>query len=729
MEWIKYHEAEKVFDLRTEHSTYQMQVREYDTLVHLYYGSPVGDALITDRIVCVDRGFSGNPYEAEKDRTFSLDTLPQEYTAYGNGDYRINGLETEQADGSDTANLKFESYEITKGKYSLKGLPAMFAKEDEAETLEIVLTDRVSGLKAHLLYGVFPHLDVITRAVRLENTGTAPVTVKKAMSMEMDYEYRELDAVHFYGRHIMERQMERTHLGHGNWSVGSIRGTSSHHHNPFVILCDRNTEETYGDCYGYALAYSGNFLFETEVDQVGHTRVAMGIHPYHFSWTLEQGESFETPEVIMAYSAGGFGKLSRIYHDAYRSNLIRSKYTEQPRPILVNNWEATYFDFDADKIYHIAEEAKNIGLDMFVLDDGWFGKRDNDWCALGDWEVNEEKIRGGLPALAEKIHGLGLKFGLWVEPEMISEDSDLYREHPDWALTIPGRNPVHARNQLVLDFSRKEVVDHIFDQICKVLDQGNIEYVKWDMNRSLMDVFSRGTKDQGRVMYDYVIGLYDFLERIVTRYPDLLIEGCSGGGGRFDAGMMYYTSQIWCSDNTDALDRLQIQYGTSFGYPISAVGSHVSAVPNHQTGRITSLHTRGVVAMAGTFGYELNLGKLSEEEKEEIRSQVEEYRKFAPLIQTGLYYRLSDPSKEEYAAWAFVSEDQKEVLLNVVMQEIHGNMTVNYVNLQGLKCSAVYRDTETGKTYNGAALMEAGIPMPVEMGEFKAYQMHLVGEE
>ena len=319
------------------------------------------------------------------------------------------------------------------------------------------------------------------------------------------------------------------------------------------------------------------------------------------------------------------------------------------------------------------------------------------------------KFGGTLGSLIQKINDLGVKFGIWIEPEMISEDSDLYREHPDWALTIPGRNPVHARNQLVLDFSRKEVVDHIFDQICKVLDQGNIEYVKWDMNRSLMDVFSRGTKDQGRVVYDYVIGLYDFLERIVTRYPDLLIEGCS--------------------DNTDALDRLQIQYGTSFGYPISAVGSHVSAVPNHQTGRITSLHTRGVVAMAGTFGYELNLGKLSEEEKEEIRSQVEEYRKFAPLIQTGLYYRLSDPSKEEYAAWAFVSEDQKEVLLNVVMQEIHENMTVNYVNLQGLKCSAVYRDTETGKTYNGAALMEAGIPMPVEMGEFKAYQMHLVGEE
>lgn len=728
MEWIKYHEAEKVFDLRTENSTYQMQVREYDTLVHLYYGCPVGDSLITDRIVCVDRGFSGNPYEAGKDKTFSLDTLPQEYTAYGNGDYRINGLEVEQADGSDTANLKFESYEITKGKYSLKGLPAMFAKEDEAETLEIVLADRVSGLKAHLLYSVFPHLDVITRAVRLEQTGETPVTVKKAMSMEMDFEYREMDAVHFYGRHNVERQMERTHLGHANWSVGSIRGTSSHHHNPFVILCDRNTEETYGNCYGYALAYSGNFTFETEVDQVGHTRVVMGIHPYHFAWTLEKGDTFETPEVIMSYSAEGFGKLSRIYHDAYRNNLIRSKYVEQPRPILVNNWEATYFDFDADKLYHIAEEARNIGLDMFVLDDGWFGKRDNDWCALGDWEVNEEKIKGGLPALAEKIHGLGLKFGLWVEPEMISEDSDLYREHPDWALTIPGRKPVRSRNQLVLDFSRKEVVDGIFGQISAVLDNANIEYVKWDMNRSLMDVFSVMTKDQGRVMYDYVLGLYDFLDRMVKRYPDLLIEGCSGGGGRFDAGMLYYTPQIWCSDNSDAVDRLRIQYGTSFGYPVSAMGAHVSAVPNHQTGRITPLHTRGVVAMSGTFGYELDLLKLTEEEKDEVRSQIGEFRKYAPLIQNGRYYRLTDPFKSEICAWEIVGNSQEEVLLNVVMEEIHGNMTVNYVQLRGLDESALYKEQATGRIYSGAALMHGGMPLPAEFGEYRAYQYHFVRE-
>ena len=725
MEWIKYHEAEKVFDLRTEHSTYQMQVREYDTLVHLYYGSPVGDALITDRIVCVDRGFSGNPYEAEKDKTFSLDTLPQEYTAYGNGDYRINGLETEQADGSDTANLKFESYEITKGKYSLKGLPAMFAKEDEAQTLEIVLTDRASGLKAHLLYGVFPHLDVITRAVRLENTGTAPVTVKKAMSVEMDYEYRELDAVHFYGRHNMERQMERTHLGHGNWSVGSIRGTSSHHHNPFVILCDRNTEETYGNCYGYALAYSGNFLFETEVDQVGHTRVAMGIHPYHFSWTLEQGESFETPEVIMAYSEEGFGKLSRIYHDAYRSNLIRSKYTEQPRPILVNNWEATYFDFDADKIYHIAEEAKNIGLDMFVLDDGWFGKRNNDWCALGDWEVNEEKIKGGLPALAERIHGLGLKFGLWVEPEMISEDSDLYRAHPDWAFAIPGRVPNHSRNQLVLDMTREDVREYLLERLTTIVHDAKIDYVKWDMNRSVCDVYSHvaAQSRNGELYHRYVLGVYDLMERFLAACPNLLLEGCSGGGGRYDAGMMYYSPQIWCSDNTDAINRLSIQYGSSFFYPISTVVSHVSVCPNHQTGRVTPFRTRGDVALAGSFGYEMDLNKISEEEKEMVKEQVAAMHEYYELTHEGLYYRLTGLKKQDFMAWEFVAKDQSRALLTIVKTDAEGNMLPVHTKVCGLAEDKLYRcsldqEVRLGRTWN-----RAGLTLHQVLGEYESIRV------
>ena len=725
---IVYSKSDRTFTIQTKSTTYQMQVDPYGFLLHLYYGKKTDGSCMDYLLTYYDRGFSGNPFDAGDDRTYSMDALPQEYPSYGTGDYRSTALIIENADGSTACDLRYRSHHIFNGKYKIPGLPAVYAAETESQTLEIVMEDAVTGVEVTLQYGVLPDYDVITRSEKIVYRGEGKIFIRKAQSACLDFVQGKYDLLTFYGRHAMERTMQREPVAHGSHVIGSVRGTSSHQYNPMMILADENTTDQYGNCYAMSFVYSGNFKGETLKDQFGQTRALMGLQDEMFSYPLAEGETFYTPEVLLTFSGSGMNLLSQNLHRCIRQHICRGKYKESVRPVLVNSWEASYFDFDGDTLYELAKEAKNAGIDMLVLDDGWFGKRDDDNSGLGDWFVNEKKLGGTLGDLIKKINDLGVKFGIWVEPEMISEDSNLYREHPDWALTIPGRNPVHARNQLVLDFSRKEVVDHIFDQICKVLDQGNIEYVKWDMNRSLMDVFSRGTEDQGRVMYDYVLGLYDFLERIVTRYPDLLIEGCSGGGGRFDAGMMYYTPQIWCSDNTDALDRLQIQYGTSFGYPVSAVGSHVSAVPNHQTGRITSLHTRGVVAMAGTFGYELNLGKLSQEEKEEIRSQVEEYRKFAPLIQTGLYYRLSDPVKEEYAAWAFISEDQKEVLLNVVMQEIHGNMTVNYVKLQGLKCSVVYRDTETGKVYNGAALMEAGIPMPVEMGEFKAYQMHLVAE-
>ena len=451
----------------------------------------------------------------------------------------------------------------------------------------------------------------------------------------------------------------------------------------------------------------------------------LGLQEEAFHYPLEKNEMFKAPEVILSYSSRGMNQLSQNLHQCIRQHICRGKYKEQVRPVLINSWEASYFDFTGDTIYELAKAAKEVNIDMLVMDDGWFGKRDDDNSGLGDWFVNEKKLGGTLGNLIERINALGVKFGIWIEPEMVSEDSELYRKHPDWALTIPGRRPVRSRNQLVLDFSRKEVVDEIYSQICKVLDQGNIEYVKWDMNRSLMDIYSVTTKDQGRVLHDYVLGLYDFLERLVQRYPNLLIEGCSGGGGRFDAGMMYYTPQIWCSDNTDAIDRLQIQYGTSFGYPVSVVGSHVSAVPNHQTGRKTPLHTRGVVAMSGTFGYELNLMNLSEEEKQEIREQIAEYKSYAPIIQNGLYYRLSNPTEEEICAWEFVYTDEKEqskVLLNIVMQAIHGNMTVNYVKLQGLEEAAVYREEKSGKRYTGSALMYGGMPLPVELGEYQAYQ-------
>ena len=726
---IVYSKSDRTFTIQTKNTTYQMQVDPYGFLLHLYYGKKTDGSCMDYLLTYYDRGFSGNPFDAGDDRTYSMDALPQEYPSYGTGDYRSTALIIENADGSTACDLRYRSHHIFNGKYKIPGLPAVYADETESQTLEIVMEDAVTGVEVTLQYGVLPDYDVITRSEKIVYRGEGKICIRKAQSACLDFVQGKYDLLTFYGRHAMERTMQREPVAHGSHVIGSVRGTSSHQYNPMMILADEHTTDQYGNCYAMSFVYSGNFKGETLKDQFGQTRALMGLQDEMFSYPLAEGETFYTPEVLLTFSGSGMNLLSQNLHRCIRQHICRGKYKESVRPVLVNSWEAAYFDFDGDTLYELAKEAKNAGIDMLVLDDGWFGKRDDDNSGLGDWFVNEKKLGGTLGDLIKKINDLGVKFGIWVEPEMISEDSDLYREHPDWALTIPGRNPVHARNQLVLDFSRKEVVDHIFDQICKVLDQGNIEYVKWDMNRSLMDVFSRGTEDQGRVMYDYVLGLYDFLERIVTRYPDLLIEGCSGGGGRFDAGMMYYTPQIWCSDNTDALDRLQIQYGTSFGYPVSAVGSHVSAVPNHQTGRITSLHTRGVVAMAGTFGYELNLGKLSEEEKQEIRLQVEEYRKFAPLIQTGLYYRLSDPAREEYAAWAFVSEDQKEVLLNVVLQEIHGNMTVNYVKLQGLKCSAIYRDTETGKIYNGAALMEAGIPMPVEMGEFKAYQMHLTAEE
>ena len=726
---IVYRKSDRTFTIQTKNTTYQMQVDPYGFLLHLYYGKKTDGSCMDYLLTYYDRGFSGNPFDAGDDRTYSMDALPQEYPSYGTGDYRSTALIVENADGSTACDLRYRSHHIFNGKYKIPGLPAVYADETESQTLEIVMEDAVTGVEVTLQYGVLPDYDVITRSEKIVYRGEGKICIRKAQSACLDFVQGKYDLLTFYGRHAMERTMQREPVTHGSHVIGSVRGTSSHQYNPMMILADENTTDQYGNCYAMSFVYSGNFKGETLKDQFGQTRALMGLQDEMFSYPLAEGETFYTPEVLLTFSGSGMNLLSQNLHRCIRQHICRGKYKESVRPVLVNSWEASYFDFDGDTLYELAKEAKHAGIDMLVLDDGWFGKRDDDNSGLGDWFVNEKKLGGTLGDLIKKINDLGVKFGIWVEPEMISEDSDLYREHPDWALTIPGRNPVHARNQLVLDFSRKEVVDHIFDQICKVLDQGNIEYVKWDMNRSLMDVFSRGTEDQGRVMYDYVLGLYDFLERIVTRYPDLLIEGCSGGGGRFDAGMMYYTPQIWCSDNTDALDRLQIQYGTSFGYPVSVVGSHVSAVPNHQTGRITSLHTRGVVAMAGTFGYELNLGKLSEEEKQEIRLQVEEYRKFAPLIQTGLYYRLSDPAREEYAAWAFVSEDQKEVLLNVVLQEIHGNMTVNYVKLQGLKCSAIYRDTETGKIYNGAALMEAGIPMPVEMGEFKAYQTHLAAEE
>ena len=727
---IIYCEKDRIFTLQTKNTTYQMQVDRYGFLLHLYYGKKT-DTCMDYLLTYYDRGFSGNPYDAGEDRTYSMDTLPQEFPCYGNGDFRSIAFAVENADGSMSCDLRYKSHKIFDGKYNLEGLPAVYASEEEAQTLEILMEDPVTGVKVVLLYGVLPAQDIITRSVSVKNESSGKIYLNKIESASLDFLYGDYELLTFYGRHAMERNVQRVPVVHGTQKIGSVRGTSSHQYNPMMILAEKETTEDKGNCYAMSFVYSGCFQGEVLKDQLNQTRMMLGLQEEAFRYPLERGEMFQAPEVILSYSAEGMNRLSQNLHHCIRQHICRGKYKEEIRPILINSWEAAYFDFTGDTIYELAKAAKEVNIDMLVMDDGWFGKRDDDNSGLGDWFVNEKKLGGTLGNLIKRINDLGVKFGIWIEPEMVSEDSDLYRKHPDWALTVPGRNPVRSRNQLVLDFSRKEVVDEIYDQICKVLDQGNIEYVKWDMNRSLMDVYSSVTRDQGRVLHDYVLGLYDFLERLVQRYPNLLIEGCSGGGGRFDAGMMYYTPQIWCSDNTDAIDRLRIQYGTSFGYPVSVVGSHVSAVPNHQTGRKTPLHTRGVVAMSGTFGYELNLMKLSEEEKQEIREQIAEYKSYAPIIQNGLYYRLSNPTTEEICAWEFVHTDEKKqskVLLNIVMQVIHGNMTVNYVKLQGLEETAVYREEKSGKRYTGAALMYGGMPLPIEPGEYQAYQYCFVKE-
>ena len=727
---IIYCEKDRTFTLQTKNTTYQMQVDRYGFLLHLYYGKKT-DGCMDYLLTYYDRGFSGNPYDAGEDRTYSMDTLPQEFPCYGNGDFRSTAFAVENTDGSMSCDLRYKSHTILDGKYNLEGLPAVYASEEEAQTLEILMEDPVTGVKVVLLYGVLPAQDIITRSVCVKNESNGKIYLNKIESASLDFLYGDYELLTFYGRHAMERNVQRVPVVHGTQKIGSVRGTSSHQYNPMMILAERETTEDKGNCYAMSFVYSGCFQGEVLKDQLNQTRMMLGLQEEAFRYPLEKGEMFQAPEVILSYSAQGMNQLSQNLHQCIRQHICRGKYKEQIRPVLINSWEAAYFDFTGDTIYELAKAAKEVNIDMLVMDDGWFGKRDDDNSGLGDWFVNEKKLGGTLGNLIERINDLGVKFGIWIEPEMVSEDSDLYRKHPDWALTVPGRKPVRSRNQLVLDFSRKEVVDEIYEQICKVLDQGNIEYVKWDMNRSLMDIYSATTKDQGRVLHDYVLGLYDFLERLVQRYPNLLIEGCSGGGGRFDAGMMYYTPQIWCSDNTDAIDRLKIQYGTSFGYPVSVVGSHVSAVPNHQTGRKTPLHTRGVVAMSGTFGYELDLMNLSEEEKQEIREQIAEYKNYAPIIQNGLYYRLSDPRKEEICAWEFVHTDENgtsRVLLNVVMQAIHGNMTVNYIKLQGLEETAVYREEKSGKRYSGAALMYGGMPLPVELGEYLAYQYCFVKE-
>ena len=723
---IMYDKKRGTLTLHTRRTTYQMKADAHGVLLHLYYGHRVGEGDLSYLLQYADRGFSPNPNCAGHERCYSLDTLPQEYSTSGVGDFRLSSAEVEQADGSLLLDLRYVSHQIRPGKYALEGLPA-FSGEGW-ETLSVLLRDPCSGVEVELLYGVDEEDDLITRAARLTNRGDRPVTLCGAMSLCLDLDRADLDLITFDGGHVRERNLNRAPLRPGVQSVGSLRGASSHQHNPFVVLCEHDAGEDYGLCYGAVLLYSGNFLAAAERSQFENARLVMGIHPRHFRWALAPGESFTTPEAGLVCSPDGLTPMTHCFHRAMRSRLIRDPYHGGRRPVLINNWEATEFHFDAEKLVSIAREAAALGMELFVMDDGWFGNRDTDFSGLGDWDVNQAKLPGGLEALVPRIRALGLSFGLWIEPEMVSEDSDLYRAHPDWALGAPGRPQALGRSQLVLDFSRREVRDHIYAAMRRILDSADISYIKWDMNRSLTDVWSAALPParQGEVYHRYVLGVYDLLERLCRDYPDLLIESCSGGGGRFDAGMLRYTPQIWCSDNTDAIDRLRIQCGTSFCYPVSTIGSHVSAVPNGQTGRSTPMETRGVVAMCGTFGYEMDLAQCTAEEKETVRAQVQRFKDLAGLIQAGDYYRLTDPFQSgDYTAWQIVSQDRREALVSLVTGSNRAARPFTSLRLKGLDPALRYRVNGGEEIYGGDLLMHAGYPVPLLPGDYQSMQLYL----
>ena len=722
---VRFDEKKNLFTLQTLESTYQMKVDDHGVLLHTYYGAPADETDFSYLIGPEDRGFSGQPGDEKKDRTYSMDYYPLEYPVQGNGDFRVKALKAGFEGEVPALDLRFISYELEKGKYSLPGLPALFeAEAEEVETLKITLKDRLEEIYVTLFYGVFEKKNVITRAASIENRSGKNVTLKRALSLGLDFMEGDMDLIHFYGKHAGERQFERRNLPHGITEISSSRGTSSHHHNPFVILCDRDTTEDFGNAYGVSFIYSGGFKIQMEKDQVDGIRLVCGLDDEEFLWKLAPGETFVTPEAALSYSEKGLTALSDQFQKAYHANLIRSPWKDKKRPTLVNNWEATYFGFDAEKLLKIAGEAADLGLDMLVLDDGWFGKRDDDNSGLGDWFVNEKKLGCTMKELVDRVNALGLKFGIWLEPEMVSEDSELYRMHPDWVLQIPGREPNRSRNQLVLDLSRKEVREYMKKFINDTLSCANISYVKWDMNRSVDNVYSAAdpTLSQGAVRHKYVLGLYEVMEDMLTRHPDLLLEGCSGGGGRFDAGMLYYAPQIWCSDNTDAIERLRIHYGTSFGYPMSSVSAHVSVCPNHQNGRVTPFKTRGICAMQGSFGYELDLSKLSEEDKAEARRQITVYNENWELFQSGSYYRLNSPMENhDYTAWSYVSKDQRKASLSVIYTDLHGNPKPVRVKLKGLKKDASY-DVD-GTVYTGTALMRGGLLIPKPSCNYDSYMV------
>lgn len=726
---VSFDEKKKIFRLDTEKSTYLMGLSPEGFLGHIYYG----DRLVLDADNYLLR-MEEPPYTPsvnKREKSAFLDFFPMEYPTGGIGDYRESCLNIRNAAGNMGCELHYAGHEIFKGKKGLAGLPASFAAENEAETLEITMKDEILDLEVVLSYTAFPEENVITRSVKVQNRSQENLRIEKILSACLDMDNENFSMLSLHGTWARERHIQTGELPYGKQVISSARGESSHQEHPFMALVTNGTDQENGKVYAMHFVYSGNFLAETELCQFDNLRMTMGISPEEFSWLLEPGETFQAPEVVMTYSGNGLGQMTRSYHNFYRNHLIRSKFKYEKRPILINNWEATYFDFNTDKLLAIARQAKECGIEMLVMDDGWFGKRNSDNCSLGDWKVNEEKITGGLKYLVDEVNKIGLQFGIWFEPEMISPDSDLYRTHPDWAIQIAGREATQSRNQYVLDLSRPEVRDYAYECVASVLRSANIAYVKWDMNRQLSDLGSSylPKERQQELFHRYVLGVYELQERLVTEFPDLLLENCSGGGARFDPGMLCYSPQIWCSDDTDAVERLMIQEGSALVYPLSVIGAHVSDCPNHSVGRVTPFETRGHVALAGTFGYELDITKIPEEDRRLIPEQTATYKKYRHLIQQGEYYRIASyRENHKFDCWALSSRDKKEVLVTYVQVFGVPNSHSRKIFLKGFDPETVYKLEGTDETYTGEMLMKGGFLMKDFWGDFKSRLYHFIAE-
>ena len=708
---IIYNEKTREFHLYNQEISYIIKILDNDQPGQLYYGKRLTHREDFSHLFeYAMRDMS--PYAFEENSTFSLENIKQEYPTFGCGDMRFPAYEIERENGSHVVEFVYKEHKICNGKPKLEGLPATYVEsDDEAQTLELVLEDTSINTRIVLLYTIYEAFPVIARSVRFECDSDEKITLLSAMSACVDLPDKDYEMIDLAGVWARERHVRRHKLDYGIQSIYSMRGCSSYQFNPFLALARENADEFQGQVYGFSLVYSGNFLAQTEVDNYDTARVLMGIHPNGFKWTLGKGESFQTPEMVMVYSEAGLNGMSQTFHKLYRTRLARGTWRDKVRPILINSWEAFYFDFDAPKLLGLADAAADLGMELFVLDDGWFGKRDDSTSSLGDWYPNEEKLKGTLKELAEKINAKGLKFGLWIEPEMTNKDSDLYRAHPDWLLAEQGKRICHSRTQYVLDFSKKEVREYIGDMLENLLAEVPVSYIKWDMNRTFSEVFSNGNdrEYQGKVCHKYILGVYELYERLTSRFPHVLFESCASGGARFDPGMLYYAPQGWTSDDTDAIERLKIQYGTSMVYPVSCMGSHVSASPNHQTNRVTPIETRADVAYFGTFGYELDLLKLGEEDKAEIRRQIAFMKEKRDLIQKGTFYRLKSPFEGNETAWMIVSEDQKKALVGYyrVMQPV--NVGFKRLKLKGLKEDTCYKVSGYDYDCYGDELMQVGM--------------------